>query len=59
MFRSNKILTLSGFLLLVMLAGCSDGSDNRRDSVVEEAVQAQDCYVAPSRRGYRGEHHRS
>ena len=40
MFRSNKILTLSGFLLLVMLAGCSDGSDNQRVSV-EEAVQAQ------------------
>ena len=46
MFRSNKILTLSGFLLLVMLAGCSDGSDNQRVSV-EEAVQAQDLCRLP------------
>jgi hypothetical protein len=41
MLRPKQALTLTGLLLLLLLAGCHDGSDNERRTV-EEDVQAQE-----------------
>lgn len=46
MLRPNKILALTGLLLLVVLAGCSDSSDDSRFTA-EEDVQAQELCNIP------------